>query len=134
MEAFGINVSPLFQWLLKTTIQGSILICLILLIKSVLRYKLLIRWHYCLWLLLLVRLAMPWTPQSRISIFNLIPQSISLQRAELVSRNENAGIGDTHSSEGSRDTEWATQTPNAVISTDAKQSESPAISCGERSR
>ncbi|MHC4595886.1 MAG: M56 family metallopeptidase, partial [Planctomycetota bacterium] len=41
-----------------------------------LRGKLGIRWCYCLWLVLLIRMAMPWSPQSRVSMFNLIPQSV----------------------------------------------------------
>lgn len=128
MEAFGINASPLLQWLLKTTIQGSVLVCLILLIKLVLRQKLLIRWHYCLWLLLLARLAMPWAPQSRISMFNLMPQSVPQQRAEPTSRNDSTGNGETDSSGGYRDTERAGRTPDLATSIGAKQSELPAIS------
>jgi len=82
MEAFNIILSPFVQWLGKTTVQASILICLILLVKVCLRRKLPVRWHYCLWMLLLVRLILPWSPQSRISIFNLIPQPGSLHKTE----------------------------------------------------
>jgi len=107
MEALNIQLSPFFQWLLKTSLQGSLLICLILLVKSVLRGKLPIRWHYYLWLLLLVRLALPWSPQSRFSIFNLIPQYSSPERAATALMPESTGDAEaltTANSETTRDT------------------------------
>ncbi|MFC1762328.1 M56 family metallopeptidase [Planctomycetota bacterium] len=61
-------------WLWRMSIQASILICLILFIRILLRDRLTIRWRYALWLLLLVRLSMPWAPQSPLSIYNLLPQ------------------------------------------------------------
>jgi beta-lactamase regulating signal transducer with metallopeptidase domain len=64
---------PFFQWLLRTSVQASVLVCLILAVQAVLRRKLGARWHYCLWLLLLVRLIMPGAPQSSFSVFNLMP-------------------------------------------------------------
>ncbi|MHC4144812.1 MAG: M56 family metallopeptidase, partial [Planctomycetota bacterium] len=39
-----------------------------------------IRWHYFVWTLLLIRLAIPWLPESRVSIFNLIPRSVQQGR------------------------------------------------------
>jgi beta-lactamase regulating signal transducer with metallopeptidase domain len=85
MEAFSVQLSPLFEWLVKTTIQGSVLIGLILLVKVILRGRLPIRWHYFFWLLLLVRLAAPRLPQSRFSIFNLVPESLQTGRVEILS-------------------------------------------------
>ena len=79
MGNIGINLLSFSEWLLKTTIQGSVLICLILLVKMVLRDRLPIRWHYWLWLLLLVRIFLPWAPKSKLSIFNFIPASLEVQ-------------------------------------------------------
>ncbi|MHC4173218.1 MAG: M56 family metallopeptidase [Planctomycetota bacterium] len=76
MEALNTQLLRFFDWLLWVSIQGSILIGLIVLVQLILRRRLGIRWHYFLWLLLLIRLAIPWLPQSKISIFNLVPQSI----------------------------------------------------------
>ncbi len=59
------------QWLLKATFQGSLLVCVILLIKTLLRDRLPARWHYGLWLVLLVRLSLPWSVQSSLSIYGL---------------------------------------------------------------
>ncbi len=123
MEAFDINLSPFFQWLLKTTLQGSVLICLILLVKAVLRHKLLIRWHYYLWLLLLLRLALPWSPQSRISIFNLMPQSGSQQRTESVTINDESSDDIVHSDGGTSDTGQIEPDSGQTIGAEAVQSE-----------
>jgi len=84
MESFSIQLWPFFEWLLETTVQASLLICLIFLVQLILRGKLGIRWHYCLWLLLLIRLVMPWAPKSRMSIFNLIPPLAGQSQIEFV--------------------------------------------------
>lgn len=82
MESLSIQFQPFFEWLLRTTLQASLLICLILLLQTMLRSRLGVRWHYCLWLLLLVRMAIPWMPESRVSMFNLLPQSMPQRQLE----------------------------------------------------
>jgi Tol biopolymer transport system component/beta-lactamase regulating signal transducer with metallopeptidase domain len=104
MEALNIQLSPFFQWLLKTSLQGSLLICLILLVKTVLRGKLPIRWHYYLWLLLLVRLALPWAPQSRFSMYSLIPQYSSPESSETVLMTESMAVAESHTTADSETT------------------------------
>ncbi len=84
MESLSMQLRPFFEWLLRTTVQASLLICLILLVQLMLRGKLDVRWHYCLWLLLLIRLVMPWAPESRMSIFNLIPPWAGQSQIEFV--------------------------------------------------
>ena len=91
MEALNIHLLRFFDWLLWTTIQGSMLIVLILLVQKILRRRLPVHWHYLLWLLLLIRLAIPWLPESRISIFNLVPRSVQQGRLiESYSQSRNA--------------------------------------------
>jgi beta-lactamase regulating signal transducer with metallopeptidase domain len=92
MEALNTQLLRLFDWLLWTTIQGSVLIVLILLIQLILRRRLPVRWHYLLWGLLLIRLAVPWLPESRISIFNLVPRSIQQGRM-IESLSERGDVG-----------------------------------------
>ncbi|MFH1717710.1 MAG: M56 family metallopeptidase, partial [Planctomycetota bacterium] len=75
MESLSMQLVPVFDWLLRTTLQAALLLCLILLIQVILRGRLPIRWQYCLWLLLLIRMATPWLPESKISIFNWVPRS-----------------------------------------------------------
>ena len=76
MESLSMQLTPLFDWLLRTTLQAALLSCLILIVQLILRGRLPIRLHYCLWLLLLIRMATPWLPESKISIFNWIPRSV----------------------------------------------------------
>jgi len=64
-------LASVFRWVLRTSAQASVLICLILVVQAVLRRKLAPKWHYALWFLLIARLAMPWAPESGFSLFNL---------------------------------------------------------------
>jgi len=80
MESLTIQLRPFFDWLLWASLQGSVLIALIVLVQLILRGKLGIRWHYLLWVLLLIRLAVPWLPESKMSVFNLLPKSIQQGR------------------------------------------------------
>lgn len=82
METLNIQMQPFFEWLLRTTLQASLLICLILSLQTILHNRLGVRWHYGLWLLLLLRMAMPWTLESRASLFNLLPRSIPQRQFE----------------------------------------------------
>ncbi|MBN2456554.1 MAG: right-handed parallel beta-helix repeat-containing protein [Sedimentisphaerales bacterium] len=82
MESFITELSSFFKWLLVSSIQVSVLVCLILAIKAVVRRRLEVRWHYWLWLLLLARMVIPWAPQSSFSIFTLISQSKKIFIAE----------------------------------------------------
>ncbi|NIP26732.1 MAG: hypothetical protein GWN67_15625 [Phycisphaerae bacterium] len=85
MGSFSMQLWPFFEWLLQTTLQASLLIFLILLVRLILRGRLGVRWHYYLWLLLLIRLVMPWAPESRISIFNLFQVLFTGNPTELAS-------------------------------------------------
>jgi len=60
-----------FEWLLQTSWQAAVLAVLILLAQWLLRKRLTGVWRHGLWLLLVVRLVMPMTPSSAVSIFNL---------------------------------------------------------------
>jgi len=73
MAAIVEYLSVAFDWVARTSLQAAVLVCLILAIQTVLRRKLSPRWHYTLWLILLVRLAVPWAPESSLSMFNLLP-------------------------------------------------------------
>jgi beta-lactamase regulating signal transducer with metallopeptidase domain/Tol biopolymer transport system component len=88
METLSTYAQPFFSWLLRTTIQASVVICLILLIQAAFRKRFTARWQYALWLILVVRMILPWAPQSRISIYNYatwqrksnLPASIPVKR------------------------------------------------------
>jgi len=80
---------PVFGWLLRTTLIASVVICLILLIQKILGGRLGPRWCHALWLVLLIRMILPWAPSSRISLFNLIPSwDRQVQREQLTEAAE----------------------------------------------
>ncbi len=66
-------MNELFQWVLRNSLQGTVLIALILLLQFVLRDLLKPRWRHALWLVLVVRLLLPAAPQSALSIYSLLP-------------------------------------------------------------
>jgi Tol biopolymer transport system component/beta-lactamase regulating signal transducer with metallopeptidase domain len=77
MEALASWMQPFFAWLVQTTWMASILICLILAAQKLLGGRLGARWCHALWMVLLIRMALPWAPPSPVSLFNLIPATIA---------------------------------------------------------
>jgi bla regulator protein BlaR1 len=73
MESVITFVQSFFDWLLETTLIASVVICLILAAQKMLGGKLGPRWCHALWLVLLLRMVLPWAPSSRLSLSNLIP-------------------------------------------------------------
>ncbi len=63
---------PILDWIVISSLMGSILIFLILFAKLVFNNKVSANWHYYIWFLLLLRLIVPFTPESPISIYNLL--------------------------------------------------------------
>ncbi|HEV2209893.1 MAG TPA: M56 family metallopeptidase [Verrucomicrobiae bacterium] len=57
---------------IKASAQGAVLIVLVLIAQRVFGRWLNARWRYSLWLLVLLRLALPWTVSSPVSVFNLM--------------------------------------------------------------
>ncbi|KAA0764390.1 M56 family metallopeptidase [Bacillus sp. SH5-2] len=64
-----------FDWVIETSIMASILVGLILCIKILLKNKLPPRWQYLLWIILIVRLLLPWSPDSSYSIYSILSYS-----------------------------------------------------------
>src|SRR5882762_10028081 len=58
--------------LLKASWQAAVLILLVLATQRVFGRRLSPRWRYALWLLVLIRLALPWTVPSPASLFNVM--------------------------------------------------------------
>ncbi|WP_304363003.1 M56 family metallopeptidase, partial [Bacillus toyonensis] len=63
------------DWVIETSIMASILVGLILCVKILLRNKLTPRWQYLLWMILIVRLLLPWSPDSSYSIYSILSYS-----------------------------------------------------------
>jgi beta-lactamase regulating signal transducer with metallopeptidase domain len=71
----------LFKTVLSLSFMGSILAGIIILTKRLFKNKLSANWHYYIWFLLIIRLAIPYSPESSLSIFNLLPSTS--QRVEI---------------------------------------------------
>ena len=76
MESFFGQLSEIFIWLLRTSAYAGVLVFLVLSVKAAAGGRLAARWHYFFWLLVVVRMIMPWVPQSAVSVLNLIPDSV----------------------------------------------------------
>jgi bla regulator protein BlaR1 len=68
---FMLGVTAIFKWVLYSTALASVLSLIILLIKKLLKEKLGVRWHYAIWLIVIIRLLIPYGPQSSLSVFNI---------------------------------------------------------------
>jgi bla regulator protein blaR1 len=53
-------------WLLQSSLQASALILVVLAVGWILRHRISAHWRVGLWLLVVLRLLLPWTPESRI--------------------------------------------------------------------
>ena len=70
METLPSSLVGFAGWLLRTSWQASVLIGLVLLAQWIFQKRLLPRWRYGLWLLVLIRLLLPVAPATPFSIFN----------------------------------------------------------------
>lgn len=66
------RLASFFSWTLATSAMAAVMVLLILLVRSVLKGTLKPRWSYLLWSLLVLRLILPWTPESSFSVFNML--------------------------------------------------------------
>lgn len=58
-------------WVGRTSIEASVVACLVLVTQLVFRRQLNAKWKHALWMLVVVRLVMPFSPQSPASVFNV---------------------------------------------------------------
>ncbi|MCR8631973.1 M56 family metallopeptidase [Paenibacillus radicis (ex Xue et al. 2023)] len=73
-----------FDWVIRASLMASVLVVLIVMIKWMLRNKLLPKWHYLLWLPVVIRLVLPWAPESSFSVYNLLPIKQQLSNESLL--------------------------------------------------
>ena len=60
----------LFDWIWQTSARVSVLIILLLLVKTVFKQKISAQLHYLLWSIVITGLLIPWAPQSSLSLYN----------------------------------------------------------------
>ncbi|MCJ8013080.1 M56 family metallopeptidase [Paenibacillus sp. KQZ6P-2] len=66
-------LTDLFIWIITTSAMACVLVLFIFIAKILLKDKLKPSWSYLLWTLLILRLMLPWTPESSFSVFNILP-------------------------------------------------------------
>lgn len=96
----SIYLPRFFDWVIETSIMASILVGLILFVKTLLRNKLPARWHYLLWMILIVRLLLPWSPDSSYSIYSILSygyESIVSFQNQPIAFSENEQLHETKS-------------------------------------
>lgn len=81
----NVYLSHFFDWLIETSLMASILVGFILCIKILFRNKLTPRWQYMLWIVLMIRLLLPWSPDSSYSIYSLLSYRSSV--SEVIPKN-----------------------------------------------
>ncbi|MDP5276407.1 M56 family metallopeptidase [Chengkuizengella axinellae] len=84
------DLTYLSKYILYLSFMGSVVIGIILLTKVIFKDRLNARWHYYIWFLVILRLMIPYTPESSLSIFNFLPQ-ISQQDEVIESLRESQG-------------------------------------------
>lgn len=65
------NLTVVFKWVLYSSVMASILAGVIILLKWLIKDRLGVRWQYGVWFLVMLRLIIPYAPQSNFSAFNL---------------------------------------------------------------
>jgi bla regulator protein blaR1 len=58
------------SWLLYSSLMGSILVGMIMIIRLILKNRMNANWQYLLWFLLIFKLLIPYAPESSFSVFN----------------------------------------------------------------
>ncbi|MBZ9686686.1 M56 family metallopeptidase [Clostridium estertheticum] len=93
----------IFGVIVPSSIMGSIIVLMILIIKGIFRNKLNSTFHYYIWLILLIKLTVPFGPQTSFNINNLYEnfykQTTTSEKTQISSsvRFENANLGDSKS-------------------------------------
>ncbi|NJL19072.1 MAG: hypothetical protein HC901_01855 [Bdellovibrionaceae bacterium] len=77
-------LEDLFQRVLEISWQASLLVLAVLLVQTIFRKWLNPRWYYALWLLVVLRLLLPVTPESPVSGYGYLPQAPINREGEFV--------------------------------------------------
>ena len=65
------NLLNIFELIVLSSLIGSVIVIMILIIKGIFRNKLNFTFHYYIWLILIIKLIIPFGPQTPLNISNL---------------------------------------------------------------
>jgi bla regulator protein BlaR1 len=75
-------MESIFNVVLITSLYGTVVGIVLILIKSLLKNRLSPKWHYLIWIVLIVKLLIPFGPESTVSLFNIIPVTYDINGIE----------------------------------------------------
>lgn len=78
----------IWGYIVEATIFGSVTGLIILLIKTLLKNKINKRYAYLLWIILVIKLIIPFGPESNISLFNSIPINSNMENILSINRGQ----------------------------------------------
>lgn len=81
-------MADVFHFVLKASFYAGIVGLAIILIKALLRNRLSARWHYLLWMVLILKLLIPFGPESVVSLFNTVPEIPRQSMSEIACQME----------------------------------------------
>lgn len=83
-------MANIFYIVLKTSLYAAIVGLVIMLFKGMLKDKLNAQWHYLIWFVLILKLLIPFGPESAMSLFNAMPQIPQQSMVDIVYEFEQA--------------------------------------------
>lgn len=91
------NIISAFTVIITTSVMGSIVACVVMLIKKIFKNKLSTTWHYYIWLLVIFRFLMPYSIDSSFSIFNVF--NFSTQQVKISQPTAKADVSNFNSAQ-----------------------------------
>ena len=82
-------MDKIWSYVLSATIYGSITGITILIIKNLIKNKINKKYAYLLWMILIIKLIIPFGPESKLSLFNTIPIKVNNTINSTVDKNSN---------------------------------------------
>ncbi|MCU7393083.1 M56 family metallopeptidase [Bacillus sp. ST24] len=86
---WNVYLSSIFNWIIETSILGSILVLFILCIRALFKKWLTPRWQYALWIILIIRLILPYFPESSFSIYPILSKGYESTQLFIHQNNKN---------------------------------------------
>jgi len=93
MQALCDHAAHFLLWMSQSTLQASLLVCLILVVRALAGKRLPSRWHYALWLLVCLRILAPWAPESQFSLHQVLPDLAVNEPAQAVLDHKVSPVG-----------------------------------------
>ena len=60
------------SWLLQASLKASVIILIVLLLRWLFKDRINAKWYVIMWAIVALRLILPWAPNTRTSMFNII--------------------------------------------------------------